>query len=575
MTARAVLALPFKIPTALARISWLGPIAVAHAVRRRLTEEWNGATPHLIALTYPRPAGFSAAPRDFRPVEADTGQALLRGVFSFGDEVIDVGLGGDPWDRATPSRRFAVDLHRCDWLRHLSANGAPGAREALRLILAWRDVFGRWNNFSWSGEVLERRVFNIACSLAALLEVADDTQTYELAELLARQARHLEGLTEPPERGAERAAVAALAGAALAGKAGEGLMKRALARLDRALPLAVLADGGHATRSPEAAMDLLLDLLSLDDALVQRGLAVSAEVGRAVDRLTAAMRFLTLADGRLACFQGGEAADAATVRAARAHDDAEAAAPPGRLAHSGYHRLSGGGVEVMIDTGAPAVGMFSTAACAQTLAVEIICGRDRLVTNTGWSPRAPAAQAQRLTDAGSTASLGKNSAGHPLGGFLARELGPRLVRAAGDVRVQREEAPVGIWLAASHDGYVAEFGLVHERRLFLDPKTSELRGEDRFDPQPGAQPQLVPYAVRFHLDPAATAVVARDHSSVLLRGPSDKGWWLRNDALDVRVEPSVHYVDGRPRPSSQVVLAGHLHADKGGRVRWKLTAAEG
>ena len=69
------------------------------------------------------------------------------------------------------------------------------------------------------------------------------------------------------------------------------------------------------------------------------------------------------------------------------------------------------------------------------------------------------------------------------------------------------------------------------------------------------------------------AVVARDHRSVLLRGPSERAWWLRNDALDVRVEPSVHFRDGRQRPSHQVVLSGHLHADKGGRVRWKLTAA--
>jgi uncharacterized heparinase superfamily protein len=316
-------------------------------------------------------------------------------------------------------------------------------------------------------------------------------------------------------------------------------------------------------------------LLSLDDALVQRGLAASPEVGRAIDRLTAAMRFLTLADGRLACFQGAEAADAATVRAARAHDDADAAEPGARLPHTGYHRLSSAGMEVVIDTGAPAAGVFSTAACAQPLAVEIVCGRDRLVTNSGWSPRAPAAQAHRLTEAGSTASLGKNSAGQPLRGFMARELGARLVRGACDVRVRREEAASGVWLAASHDGYVREFGLIHERRLFLDPATHELRGEDRFDPQPGAHALLVPYAVRFHLDPDATAVVARDHRSVLLRGRSDKGWWLRNDALDVRVEPSIHYVDGRPRPSSQVVLAGHLHADRGGRVRWKLSAVEG
>ena len=207
------------------------------------------------------------------------------------------------------------------------------------------------------------------------------------------------------------------------------------------------------------------------------------------------------------------------------------------------------------------------------MALEIVCGRDRLITNTGWSPRAPSAQALRLTDAGSTVSFGKGSAGRPLAGFAARELGPRLVGGAANVTVRREEAASGLWLETSHDGFAAEFGLVHERRLYLDTTAGELRGEDRFTPQPNAVARLVPYTLHFHLDPDAVAVVARDHRSVLLRGPSERAWWLRNDALDVRVEPSVHFRDGRQRPSHQVVLSGHLHADKGGRVRWKLTAA--
>jgi uncharacterized heparinase superfamily protein len=322
-------------------------------------------------------------------------------------------------------------------------------------------------------------------------------------------------------------------------------------------------------------MELLFDLLTLDDALLQRGLEPPAELSRAIDRLTAGLRFFAMADGRLACFQGGEACDAGRLRAARAHDDPDQATAQARLPHAGYQKLAGGGIEVVMDVGAPAQGPFAVSACAQPLALEIVCGRDRLVTNSGWSLRAAAAaQALRLTDAASTVSFGRSSAGRPLSGFAARELGARLIGGAAQFTARREEAPNCQWQEAGHDGFVAEFGLVHERRLYLDAAAGELRGEDRFTPQPNAQARLVPYTLHFHLDPDATAVVARDHRSVLLRGPSERAWWLRNDALDVRVEPSVHFRDGRQRPSQQVVLTGHLHADKGGKVRWKLTAAE-
>ena len=104
--------------------------------------------------------------------------------------------------------------------------------------------------------------------------------------------------------------------------------------------------------------------------------------------------------------------------------------------------------------------------------------------------------------------------------------------------------------------------------------TDELRGEDQFEPVGESATRVIPYSIRFHTPPEVEAVLARDNRSVLLRGPSQKGWWLRNDALEVRVEPSIHFQDGRQLHARQVVLMGHLHADKGGRVRWKLAAVE-
>ena len=80
--------------------------------------------------------------------------------------------------------------------------------------------------------------------------------------------------------------------------------------------------------------------------------------------------------------------------------------------------------------------------------------------------------------------------------------------------------------------------------------------------------------LQYVLPANARASLARDQRSVLLRGPSNTGWWLRNDAAEVAIEPSVHFIDGRPHPSSQVVLRGRLRADRGGRVRWKIAPVE-
>jgi O-antigen biosynthesis protein WbqV len=262
-------------------------------------------------------------------------------------------------------------------------------------------------------------------------------------------------------------------------------------------------------------------------------------------------------DGRLACFQGGEAVERGKVEAARVHDDPEYR-PFGFAPHSRYQRVSGRDIQVMIDAGPPATGPWSLAGCAQPLAVEITAGEDRLVTNGGWSAEAAGPQALRMTAASSTLGLGEASTGELLSTWAARTLGPRLTGGPTRVDARRNEAAGGTWVELSHDGWAPEFGLIHERRLFMDASTDELRGEDRLLAADGAQPAATPYVVRFHLHPDVEASFWNDGRSILLVGSSGRDWWFRNDAPEVTIEPSVHFAGGLPQRTQQIVLRGGL-----------------
>lgn len=551
--------------------------AVGRTLARQLEATWRRAAPmHRAALSGPAPAGFAAAPRDVRPTDPARGQAILDGVITLGGEALEIGPGGDPWNRPSPSLAFAERLHRFEWLGDLVALGGEGPREALRLAMDWRRVFGRWNGFSWRADILERRVFNLACHGRTLVEGASDWEKGQLADSLARQARSLLRLMDEPPRAAERLAAVALAGVALGAPAGEPLAAKALPRLDEALAKAVLPDGGHATRSPQAGLELLFDLLALDDGLSQSGRAPLDRLSRAIDRLILGVRFFTLPDGRLAAFHGGEPAGPARIAAALAQaSDAVREEPLQDAPFSGYQRLTSPGMSLILDAGAPAEGAWSQAACAQTAAFEVVCGRERLIANCGWSPRTHRPGPWRLTEAASAVTLGEGSLGAPLTGYMAEAFGPQLLGAPGQVGHHRRENEAGVWVEVSHGGWLATTGLTHERRLFLDKTASELRGEDRFIPAENARPQSVAVAIRFHLPPDVDALVSRDQRSVLLRGPSNTGWWLRSDASQVIIDPSLSFRDGVAYKASQIVLRGRLRADRGGRVRWKLAAAEG
>ncbi|MBS0360728.1 MAG: heparinase II/III family protein [Proteobacteria bacterium] len=538
--------------------------------------EWRSSAFNQALLDRPEPEGLAARPRDLRPADPEAGRRILAGGFVLGGETLAMGPRGDPWDRPSPSRRFAAALHGFGWLKDLNAHGDPGAWEALRLTLAWRRLFGEWNRFAWEPRVLERRTFNQACAIAALIGPASDAEADQLGADLARQARYLLSLDDGPMRAAERAVVAAVAGAALGGRAGEALLDKALKRLPRRLAAAVKPDGSHASRSPQAALELFFDLQTLDDALAQLGVAAPWEMMQALDRLAGAVRFFTLADGRLAAFQGGEGLDAHYVAAARAGDVAgERELPP---SCGGYHRIEGRALQVMVDADGPATGAWSLAACGQPLALEMLAGGKRLVVGSGWSPTTGGPQALRLADAASCACLGETACGSPLAAFPAQVLGPRLRDAYAVTEVNRQVEPGAQWLEAAQDGWVYRYGLIHKRKLYLNGETDEVRGEDSLIPlrqRGGAEGRrFIPFVVRFHLAPQVSALIARDKKSVLIKAEGEEaGWWLRNDALDVSLEPSVVLADGQARHSQQIVLRGQARLDGGAKLRWKLSPA--
>jgi uncharacterized heparinase superfamily protein len=551
-------------PTLLAAGVWTG---------RRLVDEWQGSP--IYRWTAPKPEGLGVQPRDLRPADPTAGKRILAGAFVLAGATLATGPRGDPWDRPSPDRRFAVELHRFAWMRDLLATGGEGVTEGLRLTLDWLRLFGSWNSFAWGSEVLERRVFNLACAARTLCAGASDAETARIAASLARQVRTLLDQSGGQGRAAERACAAAVGATALSGRAAEKLLATALARLERTLDAALAPEGGHASRSPQQALELLFDLLTLDEALTQMGRAAPEAVSRGIDRLGSAVRFFTLADGRLAAFQGGEALAGPYVAAARAGEAPdERPIPP---ACNGYQRLEGRTLQLMTDAARPAEGAWSAAACGQPLALEAVAGGRRLIVGAGWSPDGPGPQALRVADAASTTSLGDQACGAPLRGFAARVLGPRLVGGSGPVDAQRREAPGAVWLETAHDGWARKFGLRHERRLYLDVAKDEVRGEERLTALNAAKGQdrrFIPFTVRFHLHPEVSALIARDRKSVLLKPEGDEaGWWLRNDALDVALEPSFYCQDGELRRSQQIVLRGQARADSGARVRWKLSSA--
>ncbi|MFX9532671.1 heparinase II/III family protein, partial [Acinetobacter baumannii] len=91
-----------------------------------------------------------------------------------------------------------------------------------------------------------------------------------------------------------------------------------------------------------------------------------------------------------------------------------------------------------------------------------------------------------------------------------------------------------------HDGYVAEFGILHERRWRLSGSPVRLEGEDAFRREgKRARARPHPVAVRFHLHTAVAAQPQED-GSVTLGLPTGERWRFTAEGATLTIEESVY-----------------------------------
>ena len=521
------------------------------------------------SLTSVTPTALAATPPDPWPGDAGLGAAIVQGVFSFAGRRVR-----DPkplWAPAGVEPGWLAELHGFAWLRDLRAAGGDGARRAAReLVGAWLDRHGKWSTLAWDPLIAGRRLANwLACYEFFAASAAIDYR-HRLFAGMARQAQHLHRVLPAGLAGADLiAAVKGLITAGVCLPGGAAWRRRGLAILERELPRQILADGGHAERSPARHLAVLRDLIDLRATLHKAEAdtgGAPAALHDAIERMAPALAMFRHGDGGLALFNGsdedqGWRVDMVLQRAGGRRR------PPAEAPESGFQRLHAGRAVVLVDAGAPPPPGLDAQAHAGTSAIEVSIGRERLIVGCGARPGDPAwLQAQRATAAHSTLVLGDTNSSE-----ILAEAG--LGRRARITRTRREETEGNIWLEVVHDGYRHGFGMIHRRRLYLAADGADLRGEDRLDPC-RRNARGAPFAVRFHLHPEVRAGLARGGGAALLRLPKGGGWELRAGGARLSLEPSVYLGrGGQIRRSQQVVLSGHCDA-QGMKVKWALRRIE-
>ena len=473
-----------------------------------------------------------------------------------------------PWELDLDDANLSDPLHRFRWLADMEALGTKPARErAVGWTLGWLDRFADGSGPGWAADVAATRFVRLLTHAPFLQKALTEDQSDQVRASLALHAAFLAQTQELPASALARLDVIDAQLHIALCLDGTHDATRTLARLDSFCTTAISEDGGITSRNPEDLLRIFQHLLWMRELADECKTALPGGVDRAIQNIAPVLRAVRLGDGTLARYHGGGTGAEGMLDAALAASRARAR--PGDAPAMGFARLAGARTVVIVDVARPPKGMAS--AHASTLAIEMSSGRRPLLVSTGpalpWN--SDWARAPRSTAAHSTLSLDMTSSSSfaPVRA-IGKPAQDALATRPAMVTLTRARDGTGCWMQARHDGYLEDYGLIHERRLFVSANGRELHGEDvllapdqksqrRFQSRiKGAAKLGVAVNLNFHLHPDVTAQIDRASDRIHLTLASGEVWLFRHSGGLLDIEPSVYIAStlSEPVEARQIVI---------------------
>lgn len=526
----------------------------------------------LFKLADRAPAGLVAAPTDLRAVDPYVAEELVHGRLALAGRILETG-GTSPFSMEMPSPAFEQTLHAFGWLRHVRASKSEEACVRARILVSeWISAHGRKiTGPAWDSETAAQRVIAWLSHSPVILQTADAGFYRRFLKSLGYHVRYLRLIADHAADGDVRLKIRiALAVASISLPNRPSRIARYGMKLDRELERQILPDGGHVSRNPQIMLDLLLDLLPLRQSYINLGHDVPPGLVPAIDRMFPAIRFFRHQDGDLALFNGSTATLANELASVLRYDETSGR-PSRSLTDIGYQRLAVGDTVVLVDTGIPQSLELSRDAHCGCLSLEFSSARSRFIVNSGFPVFAAPAfkRASRSTAAHSTVTINDTSSSRL---SRSRILGSVMLPGVTDVTVSREIDQKGAdILTASHDGYLRDFGYIHQRQIELNADGSKIKGrdlihaEDADQKRPPASGEII---CRFHIHPSIE-LVSLDEESVMMRATDGTSWVFMAPGQSLSIAEDVFMADASGiRPSQQIEISADVAGSAD--IRWLI-----
>ncbi len=232
----------------------------------------------------------------------------------------------------------------------------------------------------------------------------------------------------------------------------------------------------------------------------------------------------------------------------------------------GYSILKNKRDKIIVDFGSTPDKKFSADYQSGALSFEIFHDKEKVITNCGYFQdynhklnilsKSTAAHSTLSIDDRSSCKFKKNKLGH-----FTLENTIKVINK----KIYHDDE---IWeIQGAHDGYLRQYGILHQRNIKFFPKEFKYIGEDTIISK--NKFQKVGFDIRFHLLPATNAIKTQDKLSILLQ-LKKSGWRFTCNHKDFGIETGLYFGQKNSYTENKNIYVNGEITKEEEKIKWEI-----
>jgi len=232
----------------------------------------------------------------------------------------------------------------------------------------------------------------------------------------------------------------------------------------------------------------------------------------------------------------------------------------------GYSILKNNKIALIMDIGSSPEKEFSYNYQSGVLSFEIISSNKKLICNSGYFQnykhqlnnvsKSSATHSTLIIDSQSSCKLRKEE-----NGKSSIENGLKVIRKS-------IVAEKNYWnIESAHDGYIKEFGIIHDRKIEFFPLNNKFIGHDKLIKK--KKIKSTNFEIRFHLEPNVKIMKTQDGKSIFIE-LENEAWKFTCDNHNVNLETGLYFGKKDSYTENQNIVISGMTQNENQIIKWEL-----